>query len=54
MNWIKKFIINEDGIESAEYAVILGVVFTVGAVGFAALSERISNLISKGSDTIPS
>ena len=51
---IKKLIQSEDGIQLAEYAIVLGVVFTVGAVGLSQLSSRISNLISQASTAIPS
>ena len=54
MKLLKKLIQSEDGIQLAEYAIVLGVVFTVGAVGLSALSTRISNLISQASTAIPS
>jgi Flp pilus assembly pilin Flp len=54
MNIFKKFILSEDGMQLAEYAIVLGVIFTVGAVGLSQLSVRISNLISQASTAIPS
>ncbi len=53
-NQIKRFLLDEEGISLAEYGVILGVIFTVGAAVLSTLSDRIVAIITKASTAIPS
>ena len=54
MNKLLNLIFDEEGVQVAEYAIILGVLVTVGATVIAVLATRVSGVFSKASTAIPS